>query len=181
MNNGNIFGNLATDMQAMLKQNPMANQATQNNGGIFGLGGQNTGLIDKFSNIANGMFGGQTQGTAAPQKLAEGGTVGDGTNPFKAQYDDINGKYAAMLGQYNQTTDETAKSQLATTMTKLKEAGMKLAQQMQQWDQQQKSNVTGGEQVTPPGGEGQSMPGAGTGATDLPKARRIIIEEKPHQ
>ena len=174
----NIFGNLAADLaatsrNAMLGGQPGASAVmpgagagtSRNKPGLFGLGGPGVGLIDKFNQMAGGMFGGNPNPGAATKPIPgyqEGGEVGD---------KDLEAQYQTLIKLAASTTDPVAKEQIGNTMWMIQEIMMKAHQQrMNIAKENPNANVL--PEGSQPGTEGQAAPG---------KKRKIIIEESPSQ
>jgi len=126
-------------------------------------------IIDKVLGKKN--FGGGAGGAGVAKPMAEGGDV---PNPYTAQIAEINQKAQALMNQLQSTSDETAKQQIINSLNALKEQGMNLSKQAQDWDTQHGQNGPQQQQVPPttPSGPPQMSQGGTV-------QKKITIEEKP--
>lgn len=199
----NLFGSLATDLAKNASSgfnpgsmiSPGAGNATQNKPGLFGLGGPGTGIIDKFSGLLGGMFGGGggASANAMPKYAAGGGVSGTGPggdNPYTAQVTALDNQIQTIKNSIVKTIPKEQWEQyMAESVMPLMQKRQELAVLSSQWDadpnnqkpvnqnQQQAPNM----QVNPPVNTGQ--PGTGNqtefGPAKEAKVRKITIEEKP--
>lgn len=157
----NLFADSAKKMSGGLK--PMANMNPSASPGNI----QPSTLGQNFGNLIKGMF--RQGGSAGAQPMQEGGDVG---SPFDEQINQLNAIRMQLVGNLQQATDETAKSQIQSAIDSKMQEITNLEQQKQQW----RIGQNPGNQL-PGGGEAPATPSPGGG--EQPRVKKIIIEDKP--